>query len=117
MRKARLITFVFNVCVILMATNIVLAGGGTIDIPSEVEHTLTKITSILLLIASAVCIGKIIHIGLKFVTASAVEKSQAKEALMPWIIGTIVCFGSATIGSAIIKLFTEAGAPTSVLDY
>ena len=93
--------------------------GGTsgVRVPEEVVTTLTKITSILLLVASAVCIGKVIQIGIMFLTASAAEKSHAKEAVLPWLIGTIVCFGAATIGSAIINIFVNAGLPSSVLDY
>ena len=91
--------------------------GSQVQVPQEVIDTLTKITNILLLIGSAVCIGKVIQIGIMFLTASAVEKSHAKEAILPWLIGTIVCFGAATIGSAIINLFVKAGLPPSVLEY
>ena len=114
----KLCRYLLNATVVLGMTNATFAsdGGGAV-IPDDVIKTLTTITSILLLVASAVCIGKIIHIGIMFVTSSAVEKSKAKEALFPWILGTIVCFGAATIGSAIVNIFLNAVPHTSVLDY
>lgn len=102
--KKHIINIAFNTLLILSFTNFVMADGG-VTVPEEVQTTLTEITRILLLIASAVCIGKIIHIGILYLTSTAVEKSHAKEALLPWILGTIICFGAATIGGAIIKIF------------
>ena len=84
------------------------ARNGPVAIPEDVVITLTKVTRILLIIGSAVCIGKIIHIGILFVTSSAVDKSNAKQALFPWLIGAFICFGAATIGSAIINIFMGA---------
>ena len=47
-------------------------------------------------------------------TSSAVEKSNAKAAVLPWIVGTIVCFGAGWIGPMIINMFKIGG---DVLDY
>lgn len=105
---------VFNTLLILNFTNFVFAD---VTVPPEVQTTLTDITRILLLIGSAVCIGKIIHIGILYLTSTAVEKSHAKEALLPWILGTIICFGAATIGGAIINIFNGTGLPSDVLSY
>ncbi len=93
-------------------------GNGTgVMVPPEVENTLVDVTRILLLIGTAVCIGKIIHIGILMLTSTAVDKSNAKQALFPWILGTIICFGAATIGNAVIKVFLGAGLPSDVLGY
>lgn len=116
MRKSKLITILFNTLLLLFYTSTVLADDG-VAVPQEVYDTLVKITNILLLIGTAVCIGKIIHIGILYVTSTAVEKSNAKQALFPWILGTIICFGAATIGGAIIKLFLNSGISDNVLDY
>ena len=88
--------------------------------PGEVKTTLTDLTSILLLIGTAVCIGKVIHIGILYLTSTAMDKSTAKQAILPWLLGTIICFGASTIGSAIINIFQDAleGAGVgNVLDY
>lgn len=110
----KLITAIFNMLLIIFYTSTVFG----VVVPSEVEETLVNVTKILLLIGTAVCIGKVIHIGILYVTSTAVEKSQAKQAILPWIIGTIICFGAATIGGAIIKIFENSGGlPSNVLEY
>ena len=76
---------------------------------------LTEITQVLLIIAGGACVGKIIHIGIQYVMSSAADKSNAKMALLPWLIGTVICFGAATIGPGIIGIFNTG--PTNVLDY
>ena len=110
----KLITAFFNILLLTFYSTTVFG----VVIPSDVEETLTKVTRILLLLGTAVCIGKIIHIGVLYLTATAMEKSQAKQAILPWIIGTVICFGAATIGGAIIKIFTEGNIlPSDVLSY
>ena len=110
----KIITIIFNILLLTFYTNTVFG----VVVPSEVEETLVKITKILLLIGTAVCIGKVIHIGILYVTSTAVEKSQAKQAILPWIIGTIICFGAATIGGAIINIFENSGGlHSNVLEY
>ena len=113
--------FIFNALFVLSFSGVAYAAGdaaGAVVVPTDVIDTLTKITKLLLLVGSAVCIGKIIHIGIMFVTSSAMEKSKAKEAVLPWIIGTIVCFGAATIGGAVVDIFLKAygGNTPDVLD-
>ena len=116
LHSAKLITLIFNVLLFTFYTNTVFSS---VTVPSEVEATLVNITEILLLIGTAVCIGKVIHIGILYLTSTAMEKSQAKQAILPWIIGTVICFGAATIGGAVIDIFLsdEVGLPTNVLDY
>lgn len=111
--KSKFITIFFNTLLLVFYANTVMADSG-IMVPDEVKTTLVNITRILLLIATGVCIAKIIHIGILYVIGASVEKSTAKQAILPWIIGTIVCFGAATIGNAVIKLFD---VPSNVLDY
>ena len=122
MKKSKILTIFFNTLFMLFYASTVTADSGGVVVPSEVRTTLVKITNILLLIGTAVCIGKIIHIGILYLTSTAVEKSNAKQALFPWILGTIICFGAATIGGAVIDLFmksfgTTGGDAPGVLDY
>lgn len=106
----RLFNVVFNTALILMCfTNIAYA----VDL-SPIEAPLTEITQVLLVIAGGACVGKIIHIGIKYVASSAADKSDAKMALLPWLIGTFLCFGAAVIGPAIIDIFK---VNSNVLDY
>lgn len=113
-KSKKLINIILNTLLILSFARVVFAGD--VAVPEEVVGTLENITKILLLIGTAVCIGKVIHIGILYLTSTAMEKSMAKQAILPWIIGTIVCFGAATIGGAIIKLFVDQ-VPSSPLDY
>ena len=96
---SNLITFIilFQMCSIVFAA----------EMPPEVTEVLTEIIDVLLTVAGLVCVGKIIQIGIKFMTASAADKSNAKTALLPWLIGTIVCFGASWIGGAVIDLFGD----------
>lgn len=94
-----------------MNTYVYATGNDTVD------KVLKEVVSVLLTVAGLVCVGKIIHIGILYMTSSAVDKSNAKSALMPWIIGTIVCFGAAWIGGSIIKLLSPANPNKGVLDY
>ena len=110
-----LINIIFNGLLILSFTSSIVFADDVM-VPEEVETTLQNITKILLLIGTAVCIGKVIHIGILYLTSTAMEKSMAKQAVLPWIIGTIVCFGAATIGGAIIELFVNQ-VPSGPLDY
>lgn len=89
--------------------------AGSVD--SSVTGTLTEITQIILIIGAGVCIGKCIQIGIMYVMSSANEKSNAKMAMIPWIIGTIVCFGAATIGKFIINTIGGSNIDRPVLDY
>ena len=109
----KLITIIFNSFLMLFYSSVVFG----VTVPPEVKTTLENITKILLLIATAVCIGKVIHIGILYLTSTAFEKTQAKQAILPWLIGTIICFGAATIGSAIINVFLKSGLPNDVLSY
>lgn len=118
--KRLLVNVFFYTLMFLNFASIVQASGGAggteIELPTEAKNTITEITQILFLIGAGVCIGKCIHIGILYVTSSAAEKSNAKMAILPWLIGTFVCFGAATLGTFIINLLKPEGNK-SVLDY
>lgn len=84
---------------------------------SSVTTVLTEITQIILIVGAGVCIGKCIQIGIMYTMSSANEKSNAKMALVPWVIGTIVCFGAATIGGFVIDTIGGSYMDKDVLDY
>jgi len=87
-----------------------LDNGGTVD------QILIDVTQVLLVLAGLVCLGKLIQIGIMYMTSSAVEKSNAKAALMPWLVGTIVAFGASWIGPTIINIIT-GGVEKGPLEY
>ena len=98
----KVMTILINVFIFCMClTSIAFADDGM----GTVTDILTNILTVLLGVGGAVCVGKLIHIGILYMTSSAVDKSNAKAAVFPWIVGTIVCFGAGWIGPAIINLF------------
>lgn len=105
---------IVTVLLVLLCFCSTVFADSSVTIDDTVTGTLTEITRILLLVGAGVCIGKVIHIGILYVTSSAADKSNAKMALMPWLIGTFVCFGAATIGGYIISLLSIT---TDVLNY
>lgn len=105
----RILSMVFTFFMIFSLFTCVFADASTkkddnIANMKEILEPLIRITQVLLLVGAGVCIGKLIHIGILFVTSSAAEKSNAKMAMLPWVIGTFVCFGASTIGGFIIKI-------------
>ena len=100
--RMKLLKILYNTVFVLFCfCNVAYASG--VDM-SAIETPLTEITQVLLVIAGGACVAKIIHIGILYVTSSAADKSNAKMALLPWIVGTFLCFGAATIGPAIINI-------------
>lgn len=112
---ATLLLFIFVFSILSGAVFASSASGGGIN-SGAIDSELGEIVAILFLIAGAVCIGKFIHIGILFLVGSVQDKSNAKQSLIPWLIGTIVCAGAATIGPLVIKII-GGGLGGNVLDY
>lgn len=107
---SNLLTFAMIMAVLLPTGVLAGVDGGTVD------AILTEVVQILLTVAGCVCLGKLIHIGIIFLTAGAAEKSNAKMALVPWLVGTVVCFGASWIGGTIINII-GSGMDGDVLGY
>lgn len=113
--KKYFVNFIYTVALLLFGFNSVIFASGTVVLGQDVIDILTEVTQILLIIAAGVCVAKVIHIGILYVSSVAADKSTAKTAILPWLIGTFLCFGAAVIGPIVIKVFS--GGPTNVLDY
>ncbi len=79
----------------------------------KLEGTSDYIYNILLGIGImvAVIIGMIL--GIQFMAASAGEKAKVKEALIPYVIGCIVVFGSFTIWKIVVNIGNDAESSIS----
>lgn len=99
--KKYFMSFIYNVMLVSLCFNNI---AYAVDM-GAITDPLTEITEVLLIIGAGVCIAKVIHIGILYVTSSAVDKSNAKMAILPWLVGTFLCFGAAVIGPAIIEIF------------
>ena len=82
-------------------------GDTTID-TDEVEDASSNMFNFLLGIATAatVIIGGIL--GIKFLLASAEEKAEIKQAMVPYIIGCVVVFGAFAIWRLVVNLLQSA---------
>lgn len=116
--KYKLNKFLSNLLTFTMIMAVLLPTGvfAGVDNGGAVDTILTEVVQILLTVAGCVCLGKLIHIGIIFLTAGAAEKSNAKMALVPWLVGTVVCFGASWIGGTIINII-GSGMDGDVLGY
>lgn len=71
------------------------------------------------LLAIAIMIAVIIAmvLGIQFMAASADEKAKVKEALLPFIVGCIVIFGSFTIWKLVINVGNDAEPISTPVEY
>ena len=69
--------------------------------------TIKSIANTMFLIAFAVAVFKLIQIGIGFLTGSGKSRQDAKMALIPWVIGVLVCALYFTVGDWIIRTLTD----------
>lgn len=92
--------------------------GKTIN-TTVLKSTSDYIYNTLLAIAIIVAVIVAMVLGIQFMVASADEKAKVKEALMPFVVGCIVVFGSFTIWKIVIKIGNSAEqskGPTIIID-
>ena len=100
----------------LMTANLALASG---DVNQAVDNlnngdgvyaTIREIMGILAWIGFAIAIAKLLQIGMMFMIGSGSGKNNAKTALIPWVVGALVCILFGTVGPWIIGLIMGDGA-------
>lgn len=79
----------------------------TIGVPA-LQETSNTIYNTLLAIAIMVAIVVAMVLGIQFIVASADEKAKVKEALMPYVIGCFIVFGSFTIWKIVVNIGNKA---------
>ena len=82
----------------------------------QLIDTSNSIYNILLGVAIGIAVIVAMVLGIKFMMASAGEKGKLKEALIPFVVGCIVVFGSFAIWKVIIILGNNAEDKISVID-
>jgi len=75
---------------------------------TELEDTSDYIYNALLAFAIMVAIIVAMVLGIQFMVASADEKAKVKEALLPFVVGCIVVFGSFTIWKIVVNIGNDA---------
>ena len=68
------------------------------------KDTSTFIYNILLISSIIIAVIVAMILGIQFMMASADEKAKVKEAILPFVVGCIVVFGSFTIWKIIVNV-------------
>ncbi len=87
---------------------------------TKLTNTSNTIYNALLAIAIVIAIIVSMVLGIQFMAASADEKAKVKEAILPFVIGCVVVFGSFTIWKVIVNIGNDAegtvGGYSSAMD-
>lgn len=89
---------------------------ATEGVPSDLAEKLSEIQNVLFVIACAVCVIKAVQIGIQYMLTGANDKSKAKESVLPWIIGAIVCGGYVLISEWVVGIIKDATGGGNVLN-
>lgn len=79
------------------SSDVALDIGQVQDVSDLVYNTLFIIGVIVAVLVSA-------FLGIKFMTSGVEEQAKVKEALIPFIIGCVVVFGSLTIWKIVLQI-------------
>lgn len=103
-------TFVSNIYatddIIKGADNFLKKGQNSYLNPGQIKKTSDLIYNVLLAIGSVavVIVGAIL--GIQFIMGSVEEKAKIQEALIPFIIGTIIIYGAFGIWKIAVTVFS-----------
>lgn len=88
-------------------------GQGTSTVINEtaLSDASDKIYNLLLSIAIIIAVIVAMILGIQFMVASADEKAKVKEALMPFVVGCVVVFGSFTVWKVAVNIGNDAVGP------
>ena len=85
-------------------------GSDAQDSIVDEEQLRTDVSSIFkILLTIGVVLSVIIGgiLGIKFMMASAEDKAQIKEMLIPYIVGCVVIYGAVTIWMIVVKIMEQ----------
>lgn len=87
------------------------SAATTVIKEDQLKSASNYIYNTLLAVAIVVAVIVAMVLGIQFMAASADEKAKVKEALMPFVVGCIVVFGSFTIWKVAVNIGnkTEGG--------
>lgn len=122
--KVILLIFVF-ICILILFPNLVMADTvvktddlyGRIDPDNYEPNSLQeedveglesfggRIAGVVQVIGTIVSVGTIMIIGIRYVLASADEKAEYRDRMIPYFIGAVLLFGASNIVNIIYKIF------------
>ncbi len=125
LNKSIVIKFIITTLVVILISGIfyssssyamgeVISGGKdflsagsaatTVIKQDQLKSTSNYIYNTLLAVAIVVAVIVAMVLGIQFMAASADEKAKVKEALIPFVVGCIVVFGSFTIWKVVVEI-------------
>ena len=96
-------------------------GGVTIkpDTTSSPAKSVGSISNVVLgviqVVGTAIAVGMLIYIGIKYMTKGAGAKAEVKDTLLPFLIGAMLVFFATTIAGALLPSasnFKDAKLPS-----
>ena len=84
-------------------------GGVTVDPKpiGDIEGDVEKVLGTIQWIGYVVAIGMLIYVGIKYLTSGAGKKAEAKDTLIPMLIGAALVALAPTIASAVFNAFNS----------
>ncbi len=105
----------------LFSMHAVFATSSTLDGSSQLGQAISnieggvgpyavlkEIMGLMAWFAFAIAVFKMIQIGILFLTGTAGKRGGAKDALLPWFVGAIICVMFGVIGPWVIDLFASS---------
>ena len=93
------------------APDIKTESGATIKQPEMNYEELQKLSNTIykIVLTSAIIVALIvgIYLGISMITASAAEKANIKEKIVPYVVGCAVAFGAFTIWQIVITILNK----------
>lgn len=93
------------------------SGEDSVINQEALKNASNSIYNTLLAIAIIVAVIVAMILGIQFMYAAADEKAKIKEALMPFIVGCIIVFGSFTIWKIFIDMGQSAESSIKTASY
>ncbi len=106
-----LLVFSFMCSSIALADDPVTQGKTALtDGTTDVDKSLQDIANILVSLAFAISLIKLTQIGFQFMLGAG-KKSKAKESLIPWAVGVIICTTYLFLGPWIMETLGGKNLP------
>jgi len=123
-KKIKILIIILNLILILFLISSTVFGTLVDQFKNSIDTTETedlkdtggKILGIIRVIGSIVSVAILIILGIKFVLGSAEEKAEYKKAMLPYLVGAVLLFGTLNITDMIYRAITGHRDPIDHTD-
>jgi len=81
-------------------------GPNTTDV-KDMYRFGGSVAGVIQIVGTIVSVGALIIIGIRYVVASAEEKAEYKERMVPYAIGCVLLFGATNVVNILYKMFIK----------